>query len=818
MEGQNIAKLVASLGFQIEDKQLNTFLFKIQQTVTALKGIKEVAQNKINFKIGLDKTDITSAKTHIEGLGKTKIRLTSMSVGYQALAEIREQIRSAMGSKLNLHVNVKEANSELVAWAKRTNDKFKLNVKAQVSKRALAQSLREATQYATEVVGVLKLKDPKVKVGIDKEHLRTEIRDALAHIQKEVRIKIDLTGQVSGGAPRSGGGGGGRTSHAGLAGAAGVGAAGGMMESARTIVPGLGAVWGIGQLSKTSQELAAVDATMLMVAGSTEAAATQMTFLKKIGFETGQTLLTIGPMYAQIIAASKGTGLEGQAGQDVFAGIMRYGATMSMNEEDMKGTLRGFTQMISKQQVYAEELKNQVGEHMPTAVKMSADVMNGVLNKDTGIYEGGDTAKLMKAMEAGQLKPDILLPRLAAQMEKLIRIGGAYDRTQNSSARAQGRFRIALLDSIKAFSDAGFDRTMFNFWYEITDAIKSVEDSAKGLARGFELLMVPVIATIRLASKLVEYWPKIAAYLGLTSEKAGVLAGVVLGLIFPWTRMLTLISLGATALDDFTTYLAGGSSEFGTWMKSLSPENQEAIKTLGNALIRLGEALIALGGTIATGWTEIFKTLSGVGFETAAINSITSFANAVSTLAEALTALGNADISKLKELGNAFGWMSMQALGGDEDTWSRLTDPEAFPTESAPEGLTKLMATIVGISSERMFGKTLTDTMKRGNDWTREKMGVDEATLSYERNRPSRAPASQSSANYGGTPRIDPAMVRDNSVISPVNPISEGPVVQQPPTPVVINISELKLDNVQDPQTFISQFQNAISLEWPAEI
>ncbi len=775
MEGTNIAKLVASLGFQIEDKQLTSFLTKVQETVTVMKTMRAEAASKIQFKIGLDKTQFTAAKGQITGLGKTKVNLTNIGVGANTLAEIRHQIRSAMGAKLPIEVNVKDANATLYAWAKRTNDKFKLNIKAQVSKRALAQSLREAAKYATDAVGTLKLKDPKVKVGIDKDHLRTEIQNALAHIQQEVRIKIDLNpGPIPRGGSGGNGGGNGSNGRNGLIAGAGAGAMAGSMEHARALVPGLGMAWGVGQISKISQDLAGIDMALKTVSETDTGFDSNRKFLDTMGEEMGKTLRDIAPQFTSILASSR-EALGDEGTQDMFRGIMKYGTVMNINPESMKGALRAVGQMFGKDKIQAEEAQGQFAEHMPGGMQLLAKAY------------GKSVPELRIAMEKGALDPKVILPEMAKIMEAIVSKNDAYNESLKTSRVAQGRFNFHLERAIKLIAASGYDRSMFQFWDEMRELMISVQKGTDGLARAFQILMTPIIAVIRLASKLIDYWPKIADALGMTSEKLGVFAAILTGLFFPLTRWLTLLSLAAVALDDLTTYLAGGESAIGEWMKGLSPENQKMLEDLGHSLVRLGEALIGLGGTIVSGWVGIFELLQKSGFDGLVIQSITGFANAISALAEALIALGKADMSKLKELGNAFGWMSMKALGGDDDTWSKLTNSGQFSPEA--------------IEQQR-------------------KQALLEAGLRARQERRARGLSPDESVPTVDT--VDTGNRNDDVPFAPnaVRPVSVQPVketTQPQKAPVAIHVANLNLTGVPDVKAFADQMQNYGLSAYPAD-
>jgi hypothetical protein len=116
--------------------------------------------------------------------------------------------------------------------------------------------------------------------------------------------------------------------------------------------------FGLNSLNRVSQRLEMLPISMEAVAGSAEAAAEQLKFLEELGKRVGATRLELVPEYTKFFASAKGTKLENSS-QMIFSNLTSYGKVMGLDQEEMKGSFRALTQMISKQQIYAEELKGQ---------------------------------------------------------------------------------------------------------------------------------------------------------------------------------------------------------------------------------------------------------------------------------------------------------------------------------------------------------------------------------------------------------------------------------------------------------------------------
>lgn len=684
---QTIAKLVASLGFQVEDKQLDSFLIKLGKTVDILKQFKTVASAGIKFKVGVDKTALTAIKTDLAALGKQTIKFSDVKLTEKALRAMRVQVNTALGESVvriasvkpiptkdltaiqrqvtnslknvnavgvPIKVDPKKLTADLRAWGKQVRDTFNYKVKLGVSKQALYKSLKEAVDHAGGLVSTIKLKDPKVKIGIDKVHLKTEIRDALAQIKKEVRIKMDLTGHGSPSGGRVGAG-----SISGWRGAAAGGILGGAMGMGRGFIPGLGGAFAVAQLSNMSQQMQGQRAAMTAVTGSQTAGGETMGRLRGMANEIGFSWRDVAPQFTKMIASGTSAGMGQGEVETIFKSVSEYGRVMGLDSEAMKGSFTAIEQMMNKQQIYAEELKTQLGERFPAAISMMAEAVSRKQGKEVTVPE------LMALMKEGKVDSSVL-KEFAQIASERARKGGALDIAKQSSAAQQGRFNNSWSALVEKFSDAGFDKIMQEFWKSAADGLDILANGAKGLAVVFETLMRPVLAFINILKNMgplvdgIE--PKFAALVAV----AGLLA-------FPLTSTATALALIALGIEDIMVWSQGGDSLFGKLFEGLNPETQAR-------LINLGTMFKQAGQDISTAFSSIGSALNDLGIDwgeisggllNSMIERLTRVAAYVSSISKMMTALSTKDWAGAS---SAAGDVGALALEGTPLHW--LLKPE----------------------------------------------------------------------------------------------------------------------------------------------
>ncbi|AXE16217.1 hypothetical protein DR864_00020 [Runella rosea] len=143
-----------------------------------------------------------------------------------------------------------------------------------------------------------------------------------------------------------------------------------------------------------------------VASGSTKRFNSNLIFLEKLANDTGTAIGTLYPTFTKLEAAARGTTMQGQKVRDIFSGIVKMGASLSLTNEDVEGTLKAIEQAMSKGKIQAEEWRGQVGDRLPGAFRLLAESM------------GITTAELDKMMKDGKVYAEDVLPKVAAQIEK----------------------------------------------------------------------------------------------------------------------------------------------------------------------------------------------------------------------------------------------------------------------------------------------------------------------------------------------------------------------------------------------------------------
>ncbi|WP_338871722.1 tape measure protein [Spirosoma sp. SC4-14] len=149
-----------------------------------------------------------------------------------------------------------------------------------------------------------------------------------------------------------------------------------------------------------------IDASLKAVSKDTTDFRQTQEYLIGLANRLGLQYEVLARSYKGLKAATNGTALEGKATQQIFTGLVDAGAALKLSNDQIEGALMAVTQMMSKGKVQAEELRQQLGERLPGAIKLLADAM--------GVSE----SKLNKMMEQGELLAVDVLPKLAAQLDK----------------------------------------------------------------------------------------------------------------------------------------------------------------------------------------------------------------------------------------------------------------------------------------------------------------------------------------------------------------------------------------------------------------
>lgn len=194
--------------------------------------------------------------------------------------------------------------------------------------------------------------------------------------------------------------------------------------------------------------------------GDIEAAANDLDFLRRNAERLGISLGVLGTEYSKFAIATKNTNLEGTATRKIFLAVAEAARVNRSSTQEMQGVFTALTQIVSKGAVQMEELRQQLGDRLPGALKLMADGL------------GVTTAELTKMLEQGQVTSDALLP-FADELTK--RFGPGLGDALKSVTAQIGRLGNAAFESLVRFGQAGFIEAFGDFADRLTSLLNSAD-------------------------------------------------------------------------------------------------------------------------------------------------------------------------------------------------------------------------------------------------------------------------------------------------------------------------------------------------------
>lgn len=217
---------------------------------------------------------------------------------------------------------------------------------------------------------------------------------------------------------------------------------------------------------KTTKELQSLDLALKMVSGTEKEFNENRIFVAAVAEKWGIEIKSLTQQYTQFYTAAKGI-LATEKIKTVFESIAKSGALMGLSVEKQNAAFYAFEQMMSKGVVASEELKKQLGNAMPGAMKAAGMAYMELHPKIKSIQEA--EAALMKDMKAGAIDSATYVPLIVKNFEKL--------------------YGIEMVESVNTLQAA--QERLINTWTEMVRAM-SVAD--QGTVAGRTLIGMTVLA------------------------------------------------------------------------------------------------------------------------------------------------------------------------------------------------------------------------------------------------------------------------------------------------------------------------------------
>lgn len=128
--------------------------------------------------------------------------------------------------------------------------------------------------------------------------------------------------------------------------------------------------------------------------------------LRRKADKYGQSLQTISDQYGKVKVAADLANFSAAETEVIFDGILSAATVLSFSNDQVYGSFKALTDIMSKGTVTAEDLKEQLGDRLPGAIGLAAKAMDM------------STQELLKMMSTGQILAKDLLPALGRELQK----------------------------------------------------------------------------------------------------------------------------------------------------------------------------------------------------------------------------------------------------------------------------------------------------------------------------------------------------------------------------------------------------------------
>jgi tape measure domain-containing protein len=196
---------------------------------------------------------------------------------------------------------------------------------------------------------------------------------------------------------------------------------------------------------QTTKELQSLDLALKMVSETQDKYAANTSFVRELSEKWGIEIKGLTEQFTQFYVNAKGK-LSEDAIRKSFEGIAKAGALMGISIDKQNDAFYAFNQMLSKGTVQAEELKKQLGNALPGAIK-AATMAYQELNPNLKVTE----QMMLDQMKAGKLISNEMVPAIIRAYQKLYGIENVN--AVDTLAAAQNRLSNSWTAMVKAMNE-----------------------------------------------------------------------------------------------------------------------------------------------------------------------------------------------------------------------------------------------------------------------------------------------------------------------------------------------------------------------------
>lgn len=501
-----IASLFARLGFDVDSKGLKEFENKLNQATKKTK-----AQGEAATKAGAATDKATNKSRKSQNKLAKEIRSNYAKVRTdrkQALIDLQRIKSELSGAKLKSNQRL-----ELLEAKGRTQQRLDDLVKQE---RIAQERLHRQAAASAKKIEDAKIRETKKRIA---EQSRLEKQAQRERMRESSRYGRSRRGGMS---------------------------YRGAREYGRAWIPGLGGAFAATQATRSYQDYVGTQAGLTAATGSEEQAGKEFKFLEELSKKLGVYVGDMAKSFTSLSANTRNTSLEGKGTRDVFEAVSSYSRVLNLSAADQNGVFRALTQMVGKGQVYAEELRQQMGERLPGSFQAMARASG------FGDDEAGITA-FYKAVEAGEIKATEVFPKFSEELMKMANEGGALEKAMNNTAASIGRFRTNVYLANKTFNESGYDKAVRDFFNQSSTSIDRAEPLWEALGKAAIYAGTALEVPVELFGALAQQLPALNNLVSNNAVEFGILGAAILSVVSPLRKLALfafVLPLGLMAISD----------------------------------------------------------------------------------------------------------------------------------------------------------------------------------------------------------------------------------------------------------------------------
>ena len=267
-----------------------------------------------------------------------------------------------------------------------------------------------------------------------------------------------------------------------------------LKESARQLalsMVGAFAVFeGVKSISRVGQDFEAMEASMLAVSGGSISAAKDLSYLRSEAVRLGLNIKDTTKAFIKLKAGAGEKATDSDL-KTIFEGLTESSTVLGLSAEETTRAIRGVVQMFGKGGVRAEELRQQVGEVLPVAMRALEKSM------------GKTSMEITKMLELGQIGTDVL-PAFGKELKNIAREGGGLAAALETVRVQENRLFSKLQTSQETIFKGGFGKGQGRAYKSMTALLEKLEPALKVTGTLFRWLFNIISSAVQvLASPLV---------------------------------------------------------------------------------------------------------------------------------------------------------------------------------------------------------------------------------------------------------------------------------------------------------------------------